>query len=76
MSVQQLTPSFDLVSGAPIIICPGNTLLAFQTSGSISTTSNVGAGFNQQNSTWWSYYWNAPAENVTSTGVQKLRLYC
>ena len=36
MSVQVVNPNPQLVSVAPIIVCPGNKLLLFKTSGKIS----------------------------------------
>lgn len=79
MSVQQVISNSNYTSTAPLIICPGNGLLSFQTSGSIVSNKDVDAGFIQQNSTLWSYYWNDSVQNTYSqntNGVQKLQLFC
>ena len=75
MSVQLVNPNPQLVSVAPIIVCPGNKLLLFKTSGQIAFNRAVNSGYNGPFTTWWSYYWNEPSQNVT-VGVQQLTLNC
>ena len=75
MSVQLVNPNSNLVSVAPIIVCPGNKLLLFKTSGLIAFNRPVNSGYNGPSNTWWSYYWNEPSQNAT-VGVQQLTLNC
>ena len=75
MSVQVVNPNPQLVSVAPIIICPGNKLLLFKTSGQITYNRPVNSGYSGATSTFWSYYWNDPAQNAT-VGVQQLATSC
>jgi hypothetical protein len=75
MSVQVVNTNPQLVSASPIILCPGNKLLLFKTSGQISYDKSVNSGFNGTTTTWWSYYWNSPAQNLT-VGVSQLATNC
>lgn len=75
MSVEVVNTNPQLVSVAPIIICPGNRLLFFKTSARIAFEKPVNAGFNGETSTLWSYYWNEPVQNST-VGVQQLQMNC
>ena len=75
MSVQLVNPNSNLVSVAPIIVCPGNKLLLFKTSGQIVYNRSVNSGYNGLYTTWWSYYWNEPSQNAT-VGVDQLKLNC
>jgi hypothetical protein len=75
MSVQVVNSNPQLVSAAPIIVCPGNKLLLFKTSGQIAFNKPVNSGFSGASSTLWSYYWNEPAQNAT-VGVQQLVMNC
>lgn len=75
MSVQVVNPNPQLVSVAPIIVCPGNKLLLFKTSGQIAFNKSVNSGYSGVSATWWSYYWNKPSQNVT-VGVQQLTMNC
>lgn len=75
MSVQVVNPNPQLVSTAPIIVCPGNKLLLFKTSGQISFNHPVNAGYNGPVTTLWSYIWNEPSQNAT-VGVQRLVNNC
>jgi hypothetical protein len=75
MSVQVVNPNPQLVSVAPIILCPGNKLFLFKTSGQIAFNRPVNSGYNGPSTTWWSYYWNEPSQNAT-VGVQQLTLNC
>ena len=75
MSVQVITPTFQLISASPVIISAGSNLLAYQTSGRISTLSSVNSGFSQQNPTWWSFYYNVPVQNVSTGAIERLELY-
>lgn len=75
MSVQVVNPNPQLVSAAPIIVCPGNKLLLFKTSGQISYNHPVNAGFSGPSATLWTYIWNEPAQNAT-IGVQQLVNNC
>lgn len=75
MSVQVVNQNPQLVSVAPIIICPGNKLLLFKTSGQITYNRPVNAGYNGTSATWWSYYYNDATQNVT-VGVQQLATNC
>jgi hypothetical protein len=75
MSVQLVNSNSNLVSVAPIIVCPGNKLLLFKTSGQIAYNRPVNSGYNGLYTTFWSYYWNEPSQNAT-VGVQQLALNC
>lgn len=75
MSVQVVNSNPQLVSVAPIIICPGNKLLLFKTSGQITYNRPVNSGYNGTTATFWSYYWNDPSQNVT-IGVQQIATNC
>ena len=75
MSVQVINSNPQLVSVAPIIICPGNKLLLFKTSGQITYNRPVNSGYNGSTATFWSYYWNDPSQNVT-IGVQQIATNC
>jgi hypothetical protein len=75
MSVQVVNPNPQLVSVAPIIVCPGNKLLLFKTSGKIAFDHPVNPGFHGTPPTLWSYYWNEPSQNLT-VGVQQLATSC
>lgn len=75
MSVQVVNSNPQLVSVAPIIVCPGNKLLLFKTSGQIFYNKPVNSGYSGPSATWWSYYWNEPSQNAT-VGVEQLTLNC
>ena len=75
MSVQLVNSNPQLVSGAPIIICPGNKLLLYKTSARITYNRPVNSGYNGASATLWSYYWNEPSQNLTF-GVQQLATNC
>ena len=75
MSVQVINSNPQLVSAAPIIVCPGNKLLLFKTSAKIANTHPVNAGYSGPSTTWWSYYYNEPVQNAT-IGVQQLVRNC
>lgn len=75
MSVQVVNPNPQLVSVAPIIVCPGNKLLLFKTSGQIAFNRSVNSGYSGASATWWSYYWNNDTQNAT-VGVQQLTMNC
>lgn len=75
MSVQVVNSNPQLVSPAPIIVCPGNKLLLFQTAAKLSYTHPVNSGYSGASSTLWTYYWNEPVQNAT-VGVQRLATNC
>jgi hypothetical protein len=75
MSVQVVNTNPQLVSAAPIIVCPGNKLLLFKTSGQISFNHPVNSGYSGPSTTLWSYIWNEPVQNAT-VGVQQLVRNC
>ena len=76
MSVQIILPTFQLISASPVYVCPNNELAAFQASSKVIVNKNANAGFNQQNTTVWSYYWNSPAQNATVGVKSNGNVYC
>lgn len=75
MSVQVINSNPQLVSNAPIIVCPGNKLSLFKTSGMIAFNTPVNSGYSGATSTLWTYYWNEPVQNAT-VGLQQLVEEC
>ena len=76
MSVQVILPQFQLLSESPVYVCPNNALAAYKQSSRVVVPRNANSGFTQENTTWWSYYWNSPAQNAM-VGVQSGGyLYC
>jgi hypothetical protein len=75
MSVQVLDSNPQLVSSAPIIVCPGNKLLLFKTSAQISFNHPVNSGYSGSSNTVWSYIWNEPVQNAL-VGVQNVLGNC
>ncbi|AYV80007.1 MAG: hypothetical protein Gaeavirus5_4 [Gaeavirus sp.] len=64
MSVEKLTPNFQLISAAPIIMCPGDRLRLFQTSARIAHTHNVSSGYTGNTEDVWTFIWNSPEQNA------------
>jgi hypothetical protein len=76
MSVQVILPQFQVISESPIYVCPNNTLAAYQQSSKVVVPRNANSGFSQENPTWWSYYWNSPAQNATQGVKSNGYVYC